>query len=261
MINSIVFGSGGFLGKHLVKRLKKEGHQVWEIHRNEDYDIKEVDYIFYLSSYGNHYIQTDKYETIKANILNYYELLNHTKSINYKQLIHFSTSSVNLPVQTTYSESKYIAELLGSIYADKYNKNIISIRPYSVYGEGEANFRFIPKLIHSLKYNLSFSLSDGWHDWIYIEDFIDALMTIVDLSKPEQSIEIGTGIQSSNSMVVSLLERISGKKIKIIDGENRIYDTNNWVADPSYLNLIGWKPKYTLEDGLTKVWEYYQKYE
>jgi nucleoside-diphosphate-sugar epimerase len=257
-MTSYIFGSSGFIGRHLVKRLLKEEHKVIEIHHNQQYQIKKADYIFYLSSYGNHYYQTDKHEIIKANLVDYYDLLKKTKKVDYKNLIYFSSSSVNLPVQTLYSESKLIGELMGSVYAEKYSKNISSIRPYSVYGEGEATFRFIPTVIQCLKNGLTLNLSNGWHDWIYIDDFIDALMEVLysKITFADNPINIGTGITTSNQEVVELLKEISRKDLKISkDNKNkRIYDTKNWKAEKHMEYWFDWKPKYSLKEGLTKLW-------
>ena len=254
----IVFGSSGFIGKHLVKRLKKLEYKVLEIHHDELYDIKKADYIFYLSSYGNHYHQNDKLKTIKANIIDLYSLLKLTKDIKYKGFIHFSTSSVILPVQTLYSDTNFVAELICKRFARKYHKSIVSVRPFSVYGEGEAPFRFIPTLIQSLKNHSIMKLTQGMHDWIYIEDFIDAIMRITsNMDKISgKCISIGTGKQYSNFDVVQKLIHISGKPLetKMDNSVSRIYDTTSWIADTTIIKSLGWIPHITLDEGLRRLW-------
>ena len=258
-----VFGSQGFIGSHLVKYLLKLGHTVEEIHHNDQYEIKEADFIFYLASYGNHYHQNDKYQTIKANIIDLYNLLKATRDLNYKGFIHFSTSSVTLPVQTLYSDSKFVAELICKRYSRKYKKPIVSIRPYSVFGEGEAPFRFIPTIINYLGTGKVMKITEGYHDWIYVSDFVDAVIAIMNnINKVVgKCISIGTGIQTSNLVVLRKMIDISCKPLqtKFDTSVARSYDNNNWVADTTIIKSLGWKPKYTLEEGLRRVYEYSRK--
>src|SRR3990167_3051550 len=259
----IVFGSSGFIGSHLVQRLKELNHEVIEIHHNEHYKIDKADYIFYLQSYCNHYHQNDKYQTVKANIIDLYNLLKATKDLNYKGFIHFSTSSVTLPVQTLYSDSKFVAELICKRYARKYKKPIVSIRPFSVFGEGESSFRFIPTIIDHLGTGKVMKITEGYHDWIYCLDFIDTVITVINNMDKivGKCISIGTGVQTSNLTIIRKMIDISCKSLqtKFDDSVSRTYDNSNWVADTTIIKSLGWKPKHTLEEGLRKTYESFGK--
>ena len=72
--------------------------------------------------------------------------------------------------------------------------------------------------------------------------------------------DIGTGIQTTNSEIVKLVEKVVGKKAntKIVQ-VLRSFDTNSWVADNSLLKSIGWKQKHSLKEGLQKTIEYYER--
>lgn len=256
-MNSYVFGSSGFIGKHLVKKLQKVGHKVLEVHQGDKYEIKKADYIFYLSSYGNHFHQTDDEKVFKANVYDYYRLLRNTINIDYKRLIYFSSSSVNLPIQTTYSDAKNLGEMISSFFYSKYNKQITVIRPFSVYGEGEADFRFIPSVIRCLRKNEVLPFSEGWHDWIYIQDFLSGMLAILETRTEGEIIDVGTGIRTSNSEIVKILEEISGKKLKIRKTRKKMrpYDNKKWVSNPEYLYMIDWEQKYSLRKGLEILWK------
>lgn len=262
MIKTVIIGSSGFIAPHLIKRLKKLGHSVTAFHHNDKVVVKDADYIFYTASYGNHYFQKDPQLTVKANIVDYLKLLNSTLPIKYKGLFYFSTSSVTLPVQTDYSNAKYIGELLGKRFFKKFHKPIVSIRPSSVYGEGEADFRFFPVIVKAAKSGTSMPFSEGYHDWIYISDFIDGLITALDNAQElsGRSVAIGTGKATANSEIIRLMGEIAGKRVKThsSDSAKRVYDTKNWFADITQLKQLGWSPKVSLIDGLKKVYNYYE---
>jgi nucleoside-diphosphate-sugar epimerase len=102
-------------------------------------------------------------------------------------------------------------------------RNTVNIHPYSVYGEGEADHRFIPKVIKCLHTGESMVVDgDATHDWIYIDSFVDALFA--------GETEIGTGVKTSNKEIVKMLEDISGKSLRYVKGKVRDYDNDNWVA-------------------------------
>jgi len=215
-----ITGANGFIGSALCKRLAE--HEVFKAGKEiSPYELRHADIIIHLGAYGNHVFQTNINEIIQANITRLQDLLQFTKNCDFKKFYNISTSSVTLPVQTVYSASKLIGEELVNSYRDN---RIVNIRPYSVYGEGEADHRFIPMVIRCLNSGEEMELDcNAVHDWIHVDDFITAMLT--------GAVNIGTGMQATNLDVVTALELISGKKLNYtaVPGQ-RIYDTNKWVC-------------------------------
>lgn len=270
MSRYLISGANGFIGGNLGHKLLLDGHIIRSIPRDllsEKWNLKKYieseqpDVIIHLAAYGNHSTQQDFLETIESNVMVSSRLLEASKDIDYKAFINISTSSVYLPVQTFYSASKKAIELICQAFIQKYNKNIVTIRPYSVYGPGEADFRFIPTVIRSVKNNQEFSLvSDPKHDWIFIDDFIDGVKLVINKADKLKgcAVDIGTGLSYSNKQIVDLIEQIHGKKIKYSNvSQMRDYDTKHWTADTSVTDFLGLKPKYSLKDGLKKTYESY----
>lgn len=266
MARCLITGSHGFIGNHLTERLEQMKCEVVRMPRHLlgrpdllSHYIKELkpEYIFHLAAYGNHYHQKYEREIFKVNVEGTWNLLEATKDIDYKAFVNFSTSSVNLPVQTLYAITKKMAEELASYYAK--TKPIVNIRPYSVYGEGEADFRFIPTICRCLIKNETLNLDpDARHDWIYVEDFISKVIHVVqkDYWKGKTA-EIGTGMSWSNQEIVDILEEIAGKQcgIKKIS-KMRSYDNKEWVCNRN------WNMNYSLKEALKRTYEYYkQKFE
>lgn len=261
IMKSIVTGSSGFIGQHLCQRLEQMGHEVVRLKQWETYN-KPFDYFFHLAGYGNHSQQTDVNEMKKANIDLLWMYLQDTKITKYKAFVNFSTSSMELPIQTVYSITKKAGEQLARVFAKINKKSIISVRPFSVYGPGEADFRFIPTVIRSIVRNELLELTPTpYHDWIYVEDFVNALIFCADhYTKITQwAIPIGTGIQTTNNSIVWYISDIMEKSPKIKYQENmRIYDTHQWVADT---RIFHWNTR-SLEEGLRETIDFYkQKYE
>lgn len=265
----LISGSHGFIGSALGASLLKDGNTVRSIPRDileDDWNLirflqdEQPDYIIHLASYGNHYNQKDFAKTIEVNFGLTIKLLLAASTIPIKGFINFSTSSVHLPVQTAYSTTKKAIEEIIPVYAREFHTKVITIRPYSVYGVGEAEFRFIPTVIRSAKYGVPLSVAEKpEHDWIYIDDFVNGVKSVIQAPHlPSSAIDIGNGVSFSNKEIVQTIEKIHGKKIPYAIVESlRSYDTDKWVCDLKNIKSTGWRAKTTLIEGLKKTYDYY----
>jgi nucleoside-diphosphate-sugar epimerase len=219
-------------------------------------EVENPDYIFHLAAYGNMYVQTDERQTIESNIIGLFNLLEASKKINYKGLINFSSSSTLLPYETFYSATKGAGERIVEAFVNKYQKPVVTVRPYSVYGPGDNPNHFIPTAIKAFRTDLELKLSPGFHDWIHVSDLVTAVLIVIKNIEQLYGVEvnIGTGISTSNHAVISILRDFFGKPGKVIKvGELRAYDNENWVAKPDKLRQLGWEAEIDLEEGLEKL--------
>jgi nucleoside-diphosphate-sugar epimerase len=247
-MNYYISGQSGFLGTAITKYLDDRGNTIFRIPRN--WSIKALanifssnhpDYIIHLAVYGNQYHQKDFIETVNANIIGTYNLLEAAKGFDYKQFYNLSTSSVTFFEKPTYySITKLCSEQLAGMY-----KNVINVRPYSIYGPGEASHRLVPTVIECLNTGKEMTLDEkACHDWVYIDCAVESLFSGIKM--------IGTGIKTTNLEVVRILEEISGKKLKYTSGTLRIYDNEDWVCKTGVKDI-------GLYEGLKRTYEYYSR--
>ena len=278
----LITGIYGFLAKHLAVTLRSMGYGIATIERDilgnpvhlkDTLENLDIHYIFHLASYGNHSTQKDEDETIATNILKTWFLLDATKDHNYKAFINVSSSSVygvkDIPMsendclETTslYGSTKVAGELLARYQAVSKDKPIINVRPFSVYGMGEAEFRFIPVVIRAIKEQTEFDLDpEVNHDWVFVTDVIQGFITIAKNAKrlKGQAVNIGTGVQTKNKEIVSKLENILQKQARYNLVESmREYEPHDWVADIDLIKSLGWTPKVDLYTGLQETVKYY----
>ena len=232
-------GSNGFIGSYLCKYLTERGHRVIKVKRDlSNLDTSEPFSVINLGAYGNHSSQCDLNEMINVNVHQLVKVIALTKDC--LKFYNISTSSVTLKTQTGYSLTKALGELVINKQNDS---RYVNVRPYSVFGEGEASNRFIPTVIRCLNTGEEMNLEESPnHDWIYVEDFIH-LMFLCEK-------ECGSGHSWTNLEIVRFLEEISGKTLnyKKVFGL-RIYDTNKWVCPKKHKLEIG------LINGLKKTYE------
>lgn len=198
-MTNYITGANGFIGQHLMKRLDGVAVPRREMPKHTGGPFK----IYHLGAYGNHYTQRDTFATISTNITwtNDLMLWANERRDELVSFYNFSTAAIHLPVQTMYSQSKKLTEMMADSYG------FTNIRPYSVFGPGEAEHRLIPTIIRHLVLGDEMKLSPFvQHDWIYIDDFIDAILN--------GETEIGTGQYHTNLDVYNFLNDIH-------DGLNR----------------------------------------
>lgn len=261
-MNVAVTGANGFIGQHLVKRLTKDGHKIMTVDHKflVDYPdkldeiIKEAnpDWIFHLAAFGNMAHQKDEFEIITSNIAGTYNLLHAVRDIDYKSFINVSSSSVLLPHQTIYSATKMGAEYLCKAYVDEYNKPIVTVRPASIFGIGEAGFRFIPTVFRSCLENEPMTLApNATHDWVNVDDLVENMIGIALSDNKEQTYNIASGIKTTNREIITMIEDITGKNANIKEEKQlRSFDTNDWsIQSDVVLN-------HSLRDGLEQYYEY-----
>lgn len=276
-------GSSSFLGKHLADRFISDGHKVAGIPRElllspvdlEAY-LQEIkpNYIFHLASYGNMYDQKDEDEIFSTNIIKTYFLLKASLKLEYSALINVSSSSVYgqksspmnerdiLDTETMYGVTKASAEYLVRYFAKKYDKPMVTVRPFSICGIGEQESHLIPTLIRSSlegkKVNL---VPDATHDFVDVEDVVDAMLMLSLYAKDHigEVFNIGTGTFWTNEQVKDIVEYCTGKDIKTNTVQSlRSYDSLKWVADPTNIKMMGWFPRKDLEQSIKEMVEFYK---
>lgn len=270
----LITGGTGFIGKSLIKRL--DGNEILTIGREWETDFNLPNKIkIFNPEYIIHCAAEIKNssKTFTSNVLMTHWLLENTKLLDYKSFITLGSSSEYgytqkpmsendlLKPRTMYEATKGASSLLCQGFAREYNKPIAVVRPFSVYGVYEPDARLIPTLFRNFKNNIPSKISLGVHDFIYIDDFIDGILTVLYSEKEVMLgdiVHFGSGIQYSNLEVFNIIKDIfkSNLDYEKIDNIFNKYDMLNWVADITYAkSKYKFNPKYTLETGLKEIYE------
>lgn len=262
----LITGHTGFIGSNLLDILLKDKNNKVLCIGRDNFDVNtikrfEPEYIFHFAAE----IYNES-KMIDSNIILTQKLLDATKNISYKKFIHIGSSSEYgynpLPMhendilepRTMYEATKGAATLLCQAHSNTYNKNIVVVRPFSVYGRYEKEHRFIPTLFRKFESKQEVTISEGVHDFIHIDDFIDAMLKIAFIDNNDfDIINIGSGIQTSNLEVFEIFCKLFKYRVSLnqIETKLREFDSNHWVANIDKLeHRYNFAPKYNLEEGL-----------
>jgi nucleoside-diphosphate-sugar epimerase len=201
-----------------------------------------------------------------SNIKLVYDLIQYVKNTNNK-MIHIGSSAEygkkNLPSKESdkleprnaYEASKAAATMLCVGYAKEYNLPISVIRPYSVYGIYEKDYRLFPKLFDAFYKNIKMTLNQGYHDFIYVKDFINGIDLVLNTTNAINGdiINMGSGKQYSNFEIYDIFKNIAGKPapVELNNKFLKKFENDIWVCDTTYSkNVYGFETKYSIEQGI-----------
>jgi CDP-glucose 4,6-dehydratase len=169
-----------------------------------------------------------------------------------------------------YDVSKSCADLIAQAYAKSYGLPVSITRCGNFYGGGDLNWnRIVPGTIRSvLKGERPVIRSDGQfiRDYFYVEDGAAAYMLLAELMAADRSV-CGQAFNFSNEIQVTVLELVA--LITRILGSGLTADVRNEASNEirhQYLSaakartLLGWKPLFTLEEGLARTVDWYREF-
>jgi CDP-glucose 4,6-dehydratase len=170
-----------------------------------------------------------------------------------------------------YDVSKSCADLLAQSYAHTYQLPIGITRCGNLYGGGDLNFnRIIPGTIRSVVMDENPVIrSDGSpiRDYFYVKDAVDAYLILAQsLDRNEvrgQAFNFSSETPVSALNIVSQIIAISGKnhlKPNILGKKLEGEIIHQFLSSQKARDLLSWKPRYSLEEGLTESIQWYKNF-
>jgi CDP-glucose 4,6-dehydratase len=168
-----------------------------------------------------------------------------------------------------YDVSKSCADLIAYTYYHTYNVPVAVTRCGNIYGPGDFNYsRILPDAMRCMHYGRTLLIrSDGkfTRDYVYVDDIVNGYILLGEKLKKLKLAGEAFNISDENPISVlkllKLLSTISGKKLnyKILN-QARYEIKDQYLASGKARKILGWKPEYTLEQGLAGAVEWYSQY-
>jgi len=170
-----------------------------------------------------------------------------------------------------YDCSKSCADLIGASYAKAFGLPVVITRCGNFYGGGDLNWnRIVPGTIRSaLKNEAPVLRSDGSfiRDYFFVEDGAEAYMTLAEALAKDPSLK-GQAFNFSNEIQVTVLqltEKIlaaTGKSSlkPVILNEVKHEIKHQYLSAEKARKVLGWKPRFTLDQGLEKTVAWYKAF-
>jgi CDP-glucose 4,6-dehydratase len=169
-----------------------------------------------------------------------------------------------------YDVSKSCADLLALSYFETHRLPVGITRCGNLYGEGDLNFsRIVPGTIRSaLLGQRPIIRSDGKYvrDYFYVQDAVEACLHLAE--RLLQAEFHGEAFNFGNEMPVTVLELVK-LILEVVDAQDLepvILNEATHEIREQYLDCtkaktqLGWRARYSLEEGLTRTAEWYRSF-
>jgi nucleoside-diphosphate-sugar epimerase len=277
----LVTGASGFIGRHLVDTLRGRGELVYT-HCSRDGSIdtcplefENVGHVFHLAA--KTYVP-DSWRSPRSfylvNVLGTVNVLEfcrrHCASLTYVSSYVYGRPQ-KLPIGedhplaafNPYSHTKILAEDTVRFYWSEFEVRTVIVRPFNIYGPGQAEHFLIPKLIGQAldreRCQIEVSDSRPRRDFMHVRD-LTALLIAAMNAAPGNVYNAGSGRSTSIQELVDLLNELTGQAKPLHSAENtRPAEVLDVVAGISKAQQeLNWKPHLTLLDGLRETIEHIQ---
>ena len=194
-------------------------------------------------------------------------------------MVHTSTSEVYgtaryVPIdeahplqgQSPYSASKIGADKLVEAFHLSFELPVAIIRPFNTYGPRQSARAVVPTIIIQALTEPTVRLGSlsPTRDFNYVADTVEGYIRMAECPGAiGQVINIGSGQETSIGDLAATALRLIGRSVPVVyDGERVRPDSSEverLCADNGRAHeLLGWRPKHALEDGLVQTVEWIQ---
>ena len=178
--------------------------------------------------------------------------------------------STPLQGEHPYDVSKSCADLIGRMYAVTYNLPVTVTRCGNFFGGGDLNWnRIVPGTIRSIvRGERPVIRSDGQYvrDYFYVEDGAAAYMLLAERLSADRALA-GEAFNFSNEeplTVSALVDRVRALMNSSLEPDIRNEARHEILAQSLSAErarkTLGWRPLFTLDEGLTRTVEWYRSY-
>jgi dTDP-glucose 4,6-dehydratase len=169
-----------------------------------------------------------------------------------------------------YSASKAASDHFVRAYAQSYHLSTTISHCSNNYGPGQNTEKFIPLIIANCLSQTSFPIygtGSNVRDWIYVDDHIEALWSILHRGGIGEVYDLGGSSECSNLELVYLVLKLLAERtgcdpelyhrlIRFVD-DRPGHDFRYAIDCSKVLQTLGWKPRTKLIDGLMRTIQFY----
>lgn len=245
--------------------------------------LLEADRIYHLACPASpvHY-QYNPVKTIKTNVLGTYNMLGLAKRVKARFLLASTSEVYGNPVEhpqketywgnvnpiglrSCYDEGKRVAETLTMDYHRQSGVDVRIVRIFNTYGprmmldDGRVVSNFI---VQALKGQDLTVYGDGGQtrSFCYVDDLIDGMVRMMNSEKFTGPVNIGNPEEYTILDLAKKIISMTGSRSKIVYRPLPADDPVQRRPDISLAGqVLGWRPKVSVDDGLRMTIEYFRK--
>lgn len=235
--------------------------------------VTDIEYVFHLAALiGIPYSYVAPESYINTNVKGTLNVMQACLEHNVTHVLHTSTSEVYgtaqytpidekhpLQGQSPYSASKIGADKIAESFFCSFELPVTTIRPFNTFGPRQSARAVIPTIITQVLTSKTVKLGSltPVRDLTYVADTVNGFIKLAESKKTAgKTINTGSGRGVTIGELASIIIRQVNPMAKIVCEERRIRPDKSEVMEllcdnRCAVELAGWKPEYSLEDGLS----------
>lgn len=225
-------------------------HLAWETERKEKFSV-QADQVSYFASLLDYWGERGMSSVVVAG-----------SSEEYGQRGGaLAEGDTHEGILSAYGWGKLAARLLMQAWAEEAGIPALWLRPFIIYGPGQAGNMLIPYAVRQAlsKSRADFTVGEQKRDFVFVDDIVEAF--VKGLARQRGGFEefnLGTGVPVTVSEVVQSLGELFGVQSLFRIGAipTRRHEPSLKVANPSKAKrILGWEAKVDLKQGLRRIYE------
>jgi dTDP-glucose 4,6-dehydratase len=161
-----------------------------------------------------------------------------------------------------YSASKAGADLLARSYVTTYGMPVSTVRGTNAFGPRQHPEKGVPTFALSALAGRPIPVfGDGMHrrEWLYVRDFVRAIVTVLDHGEPTAVYNIGGGTEMTNlELVRRIVAYVGADESLVTFVEDRPGHDRRYGMRWERLEALGWRPATPFPDGLAITLAWYR---
>lgn len=164
----------------------------------------------------------------------------------FESLINFTDEHVPMP-DMTYGWAKLSGEYLAQFAAKHYGLDVVIYRPFGGYGEDQSFDYPFPSIIKRIVTGENpvtvWGSGEQRRDFIHIEDIVDAVLATMNVLKPGEALNLGTGMGLSFRELARIASDVLNIPVDIVNDATKPEGVFSRVADVSKLSWFWQHPE------------------
>lgn len=241
---------------------------------------KDIDIVFHLAALiaiPYSYVAPDSY--IDTNVKGTLNICQAAKENGVKKILVTSTSEVYgtaqyVPIdekhpkqpQSPYSASKIGADAMAMSFYNSFQLPVVIVRPFNTYGPRQSARAVIPTIIAQIangKREIKLGDLSPTRDFNYVKDTCEGFLQLANCDAAiGQEINIASNYEISVRDTLQLIAELLNAEVNFIEDTQRLRPANSevfrlWGDNTKINSLTGFKPKYSIRDGLQETIEWF----
>jgi nucleoside-diphosphate-sugar epimerase len=277
MIDAVVTGADGFIGKAVCNRLKSDGMTVMGVGRaigdvaarSTWVGVPPAKVLIHLAAKS--YVPdswSDPAGFLNTNVLGTENAIGYCRR-HKARMVCTSAYIYGLPESLPISEdhpvkpnnpyalSKHLAEQVCGFAAQYHGVPIFLLRLFNVFGPGQRPEFLIPSVVAQVRLGKEIRVLDlvPRRDYIYLDDVVDSIARAVAISDGYHVVNVGAGTSLSVREIIDQIQKAAGTNLPVFgEDQERHQEISIVQADIRRAKeLLGWEPQLSFIQGMQKL--------